>query len=417
MNSFSLHRYKNKAGAEGNKSSYQIGRSDFIDRTRPDLPTVLILSAGFGNGHSSAARALRESLLSLDPGLHVVILDLLNILSPAISPGLYATYQLMVNKAGGVYNYFYNRKQRGRDILTSRPFRHLFLPRLLDLTEKLNPGIIISTFPLCACYASYLKTFFLPHLRLVTCITDVVHQREWIHPGVDLYLVANPEIKEQLIRLGVRPSRVCATGIPVGREFLQSSSPVADLRPYRLHPDHRFLLIMGGGGGNLPEDLEFYHWLNELPGVTSLALCGANTRLLKKLKKIENAAGLRCCGFSHDVPALMKKADLLVTRAGGITVFEAIASTLPLIIYNPQMGQELQNSSYVVKRGLGKAAFTLEDLRHWISYCLSDPTALNQFISNLQRERERMQWEQIPLHLLSLLHQTGDNHRQNRRSG
>jgi len=409
-------------GPPGNKFVIGTCRPDSLDRNgvgrdRPGSATVLILSAGFGNGHFSVARALQELLYSQDPGLNIVVLDLLEILSPSISPGLYATYQLMVNKAGGIYNYFYNRKQRGRDIMASRPFRNLFLPRLLDLAEKLSPRIVISTFPLCACYASYLKTFFLPHLGLATCITDVVHHREWIHPGTDLYLVANPEIKEHLIRLGVHHSRVCATGIPVGRTFLQSSTRADGLQPYRLPPDRRLLLIMGGGGGSLPEDLEFYHWLDELPGVTSLVLCGTNARLLKKLERIKSTGGLRCHGFSHDVPALMKRADLLVTRAGGITVFEAIASTLPLVIYNPQMGQELQNSSYVIKQGLGKVAHTIEELRRWISYCLSDPAAMNKFISSLHREREKMKWEQIPLRLLTLLHQAGDGHGQNRRSG
>lgn len=417
MTSSTRHRYKWIPWTPGSQDSRVdlISRYN-IDTTRPDSRNILILSAGFGSGHLSVAHALRESFYSLDPRLNIVILDLLDILSPSLSPSLYATYQLMVNKAGGIYNYFYNRKKHGKDIMTSRAFRAIFIPQLLALVEKMDPQMIISTFPLCTYYASYLKTLFLPHLNLVTCITDVVCNQEWIHPGVDLYLVANAEIKRYLLELGVHRSKVCASGIPVRQEFMKPSASLANLESYRLEPDTPLILLMGGGGGNLPEDMSFYRWLDELPAITSLVLCGKNARLLKKLGKIEKHGGLRCHGFSHDVPDLMRRADLLVTRAGGVTVFEAIASTLPILIYNPQMGQELQNTSYVVERGLGKGAKTPRDLRRLISDYLQDTSGMNKLVSNLQCERESMEWEQIPLRLLSLLNESA-NCESKRRSG
>jgi len=44
---------------------------------------------------------------------------------------------------------------------------------------------------------------------------------------------------------------------------------------------------------------------------------------------------------------LMKMADLLITKAGGITISEALACGLPMVIYKPTPGQEEVNANYL----------------------------------------------------------------------
>ena len=58
----------------------------------------------------------------------------------------------------------------------------------------------------------------------------------------------------------------------------------------------------------------------------------------------------------------MQTADVLITKAGGVTVSEALASNVPLILFNPVPGQEMENAIYFRKNGMAKIAENLEEV-------------------------------------------------------
>lgn len=375
-----------------------------MSSTRDKGITILILSAGFGGGHTAAALAVKESVLRQHPGLNIEILDLLELLFPSFSSGIYASYRLMVSRAGFIYNYFYRHKQEGKDIFQRRPLKDLLMFKLGKIIDRINPQVIISTFPLCAAYASFLKLHHMPYLSLATCITDIVDGREWIFPGVDLYLVPNQNVKDSLISLGVKKSLIAACGIPLRSEFFHPAQAEWSSSPYQLQPDARLILIMGGGHGHLPKEAAFYHWLDSLPETNSLVICGSNRQLLNRLQRMNRTGGLRYYAYSYDIAELMKRADFIVTRAGGVTIMESIASSLPMLIYHPVLGQEMQNTAYIESRGLGKVARDSEELPAMISYLLNNPSELEQIKARIHAERKELNWAEIPQRLLSLIH-------------
>lgn len=372
--------------------------------TRDKGRSILILSAGFGGGHTAAAIAVKEALLFHNPGLNIEILDLLEILFPSISPGIYTSYRLMVGKACFVYNYFYRLKQEGKDIFQHRLLIDRLTLILLKTVSKIKPQVIISTFPLCTAYASFLKLHHMPYIKLATCITDIVDGREWVFPGVDLYLVANQSVKDNLISLGVNENLIAAYGIPLRSEFFRTIKPELHLEKYHLQPDARLILIMGGGYGHLPQETAFYHWLDSLPATNSLVVCGSNRRLFNRLKQMKRTGGLRYHAFTHDIAGLMKRADFIVTRAGGVTILESLASSLPMLVYNPVLGQEIQNTAYIEARGLGKVARTPEELQVMILDFLHNSFELELIKERIEAERKELNWAKIPERLLSLMH-------------
>jgi processive 1,2-diacylglycerol beta-glucosyltransferase len=74
----------------------------------------------------------------------------------------------------------------------------------------------------------------------------------------------------------------------------------------------------------------------------------------------------------------MGMADLIVSKSGGLTVSEALASELPMVITPPIPGQEAFNAQFLVNNG---AAVSCEDYSHIskvIFHLLKNPLELQK---------------------------------------
>ncbi len=79
---------------------------------------------------------------------------------------------------------------------------------------------------------------------------------------------------------------------------------------------------------------------------------------------------------------MMKAADLLVGKAGGLTVSEALAMRLPLMIHNPVPGQEIYNVDFIVNYGAGLLARDEEDVVEKVRFLSTHPKRLDQMTEN-----------------------------------
>ena len=71
--------------------------------------------------------------------------------------------------------------------------------------------------------------------------------------------------------------------------------------------------------------------------------------IVKNFKKENN---IKVIEFTNKVPELMSIADLVVTKPGGLTTSESLASNLPMIIINPIPGQEEENAEFLESKGI-----------------------------------------------------------------
>ena len=74
---------------------------------------------------------------------------------------------------------------------------------------------------------------------------------------------------------------------------------------------------------------------------------------------------LQVLGFTDSMPQLMQAADVVVTKAGGISLAECLACGANLLIYRPLPGQEQGNTAFL-QNEYGVAAVT--DLRQLTEY-------------------------------------------------
>ena len=354
---------------------------------------ILILTGKFGMGHWAASLSLRQQLLQNSPEASVEVEDFLTYAMPKTSEALYKAFNLMVTHGSLLFNLYYGLTSLGRSDARP-PFEELLLSRLEELLWDRRPDLVIATHPLCAQTVSRWKerTVCGLELPLVTCITDVSSHPEWINRNTDCYLVPNREVKESLTAKGVKPSSVRVTGIPVREEFhrLPSHKWHSPLSGFREEKDplgyRRELLVMGGGLGLLPSSDSFYEALNRLPHTHTTIITGRNRRLFRRLwGRWEN---IQVVGYTDRVWDYMRKADMIVTKPGGITLFESIFAQVPIFAWKPALCQERNNARWLVSEGIGWTA-RQKDCAEEIRNILLDENRLAAAAERMGRLREQ----------------------------
>jgi len=344
---------------------------------------ILILTGRFGMGHASAAGALAAELTRSVPAADVVVEDFPAYAMPSLSPYMYRGFHLLVTHASDLFNMYYKLIRYSQSD-SSNPLDVLFLDKLLELVEKRRPDLIISTHPFCAHLCGQLRQKTGLDIPLVTCVTDISDHPEWICAETDCYLLPSWEVRRRFQAKGVPGEKLFVTGIPVGQQFRALS--------YSRGREQRQLLIMGGGFGMLPMESSFYQKLNALRGVHTTVITGKNQKLFQRLHgAYEN---IEAVGYTHWVARYMARADLLVTKPGGITLFESMFAELPLLAWQPKLHQEKENARWLQAAGVGwvtQGMCSVED----ISQLLFHDTALAGARQAIREWREKLEEESI----------------------
>ena len=72
---------------------------------------------------------------------------------------------------------------------------------------------------------------------------------------------------------------------------------------------------------------------------------------MKKIEKKSPKCNIIVLPFVENIDELMDVSDVIVTKAGGMTVAESLAKNLPMIIIDPIPGQERMNTDHLLKCG------------------------------------------------------------------
>jgi processive 1,2-diacylglycerol beta-glucosyltransferase len=113
------------------------------------------------------------------------------------------------------------------------------------------------------------------------------------------------------------------------------------------------------------------------------AVTGHNARLKRRLDTLARKADLvKVFGYTNDMHKMMRAADVLVGKAGGLTVSEALSVGLPLIIYNPVPGQEIYNVDFLVNYGAGLLSRDEDDVVEKVRFLSTHPDRLSQMAAN-----------------------------------
>lgn len=309
---------------------------------------IVIMTGRFGMGHYAAAQAIMQRIKSNDSSLQVEIIDWFEYMSPRQADRFYRVYLLIANKGSSLYNrrYIYreNRKTNCKPELS-----HYFMPHFCDFLNEKKPDLIISTLPFCSQLTSLYMDIYGIVIPLITCVTDITGHSEWISRNTGRYLVGSKSVKDRLIQKGVNQDKIIVTGIPVKKEFDSNDNNDTVKNDGMIH-----ILIMGGGLGILPEEDSFYQALGKIPGVSITIITGRNKKLYHRLQgRYDKIHAFSIKGYVENVYSYMKWADVIISKPGGVTVFEAIQSGLPIIALKPCLQQEINNAKFIEAMQIG----------------------------------------------------------------
>jgi processive 1,2-diacylglycerol beta-glucosyltransferase len=174
--------------------------------------------------------------------------------------------------------------------------------------------------------------------RLFGIVTDYIVHPVWCYRGVDCYFVAHSDLVNQ-----ISESRTIASGIPVGKKFYDLPAKTLKEIPH--------ILVMAGGLGLGSSATVLQHLKNISFPIEITFVAGKNKFLYQQLLKLCDAAAHKyhVYEFCSNIYELMGKADLLVTKAGGLTTSEAMVTRLPMVIFDPIPGIETQNAQFLAQ--------------------------------------------------------------------
>ncbi|MEG1361913.1 MAG: glycosyltransferase [Lachnospiraceae bacterium] len=339
---------------------------------------ILILTGRFGMGHYSAAEAVRQKLLKEESSVNIDVVDIIDYVLPRTGGAVYGGFNFMVSRCSKIYNLLNDAAGRYSNV----PFKHAFVKKMDQLMDEYKPDFIIATLPVCSQYISAYKTMKKCEIPLYTYVTDITAHVEWIAPHTDRYFVGDQSTRDTLIRNGVEEGRIVISGIPVKQVFQTTQEEKTKSRI-------KEILIMGGGLGLVPSSDTLLTRLSAEKQIHITLIAGNNKRLYNKLK--HQFPEITVIGFTDRVHEYMKKADLIVTKSGGITTFEAIYTETPLYIITPFLAQEAGNAQYIEKSEIGKVLWSeKEDIAKDVIALLSDEGRLAQMQKNMREIKKQM---------------------------
>jgi processive 1,2-diacylglycerol beta-glucosyltransferase len=339
---------------------------------------ILILTAATGGGHKRAAHAIESYITELSAGNQVVVLDALQKVGPMLNHTCCDGYRLLCKHAPKAFGRLY-RKTNKESTMQGMMFRinYQHSGRLAHAIYDVQPDVILSTHPFATEMVSRMKAkgYRVP---LICLMTDYGPHQAWIAPHVDAYVVSNEDMVPQMEEMGVPPEIVFPYGIPVTGVFFQKSDKAALRKGFDLAPEKTTILFMAGSFG-VTGIIGIYEDLCQLDmDFQVIVITGRNMRLYNEFEKIvpESSKTTRLIYFTDKVADYMHASDLLITKPGGLTVSEALASDLPLAVFDAIPGQEEDNAAFLQNHHMAVKLDKHEDAAQVIAKLLEDPQKL-----------------------------------------
>jgi UDP-N-acetylglucosamine:LPS N-acetylglucosamine transferase/predicted metal-dependent phosphoesterase TrpH len=224
-----------------------------------------------------------------------------------------------------------------------------------DILHETQPDCVVSTYPV---YAHVIQELYRDHkerpFRFITVVTDsITVNSTWYRAKSDLFCVPNEATSQVMQKAGVPESQIRALGFPVSHLFTEEPSvPViapgyGDVR--------RLLYVINTGKKKAGKVIER---LLEIPDVHLTITVGRDAELKAKLmdETREHGEKVRILGWTNQMPQLLLTSHLLIGKAGGASVQEAIAARCPMIINQVIPGQEEGNAQLITENNLGAIA-------------------------------------------------------------
>jgi 1,2-diacylglycerol 3-beta-galactosyltransferase len=350
---------------------------------------ILILTADAGFGHRAAANAVAAALTERygDACGISVVNPLEGRRAPAMLRRAQSDYDRLIQEVPDLYQFGYKASDGSFPVgVVEQALIALLYVALRDTLRAYQPDVIVTTYPLYQAPLAAISALERRYVPLLTVVTDLatVHGL-WFNDEVDWCLVPTEIVRAKAVESGLPAERVEVTGLPVNPVFAQPVDKAA-LRARLGWRGDRYVALFAGSKRVTrlePVARAFNH--AGLPLELAL-VAGGNAVLAAMWSSVEWHLPAHVYGFAENMADLIRAADFIVCKAGGLIISEALAAGLPLLLIEAIPGQETGNATLVVEGGAGEmAADALEALAcafHWLD---RDGTLLAERAANARR--------------------------------
>ena len=349
------------------------------------MKKILIFYASYGGGHLTAAKSIENYLKQNYSNTSIELIDCMKYINKPIEKITTAAYREMAKKLPWAWGKIYSDSQKGPLAHITTRSNKIMAIKLLRLLREKQPDLIISTHPFGSQMCSYLKRKEKIHAKIATIMTDFAPHDQWLigKEYTDYYFVAHNKMKDYLKLQNIEDNKIFATGIPISSRFLEDFDTNSILKSFGLEPNKQTILFFAGGEFGLGKNQTiniFECIVNNFKNIQMVAIAGKNEKMKKQFEYIVNLCGrensIKVLPFTDKVPELMHISDLVITKPGGLTVTESLASNLPILVINPIPGQEEENAEF------------LEENR--IAIWLKKKDDVEQVLNNLINNKEKL---------------------------
>lgn len=348
----------------------------------PAPPKILILTGSYGNGHLEVTHSLITELNKR--GItNIVTSDLFYEAHPILTNVTRKLYIKSFSKGQNIYGFLYYKSDyRLTDFRIDRMIDRYGYMRISQLMKENDFDVVINTFPMQALPIYKQRTK--PGIPFINVLTDFCLHTRWISDGIDYFFVACDSLKKELMDTGINGNKITISGIPIKEEFYQHTldSSQKDFSS----TETKKLLISAGAYGVL-KDLA--HILDELKIKEDLhitVICGSNQLLFKELKyEYQNDTNITILGYVSNMANLMTQSDIMVTKAGGISLSEALAIKIPLILTPAVPGQEKDNANFFEKEGMAIVTKSEEEIAPAVLALLKQPLLARSLSNQMEK--------------------------------
>ena len=367
------------------------------------MKRIIIFYATYGGGHLSAARSIKENIETNYTDNEVKLVDCMEYVNKIINKVTTKAYSEMAKKAPNTWGKLYWDSQKGPIAHISTTSNKLLSYKLNNLLEDFKPDLIISTHPFSSQMCGYLKKTGKLNAKIATVMTDYAPHDQWLvfNEYVDYFFVSHQEMKHQLHEKGIPNEKIFATGIPLSNKFLLKYDKAQILQNFGLSPDRKTILFFGGGefGLGKTQTLKiFKSFVENNNNIQIVAISGKNPKMKENfenlVKELDKQQFVKVLEYTDKVPQLMSISDLVVTKPGGLTTTESLASGLPIVVINPIPGQEEENAAYLEK--------------HKVAIWIKKNDNVEQILNELFSDQSKMREMKIMARLLSKKNSTRD---------
>ena len=324
---------------------------------------VLIFYASYGGGHLNAAKSIENCIKTNYKDMDVEMIDCMKYVNKTIEKVTTAAYREMAKKAPWAWGRIYSDAQKGPLAHITTRSNKIMAIKLLKLLREKKPDLIISTHPFGSQMCSYLKRKNKINSKIATIMTDFAPHDQWLvgHEYTDYFFVAHNKMKDYLINKGISESKVFDTGIPISENFQKQYNKKEIFDKYNLDGSKFTILFFGGGEFGLGKTRTvqiFNNFVEETKNnnIQIIAISGKNPKMKSAFEEVVDSndanSTVKIIEFSNEVPKLMAIANLVVTKPGGLTTSESLASHLPMVVINPIPGQEEENAEFLESKNI-----------------------------------------------------------------